>query len=66
MEILIIALRVLFFALPSAALVEIIAAIFSKRVRHYIAQRLFAHIIWFIFALFGALMTIVRLSPIQT
>ena len=58
MEILIILLRIVFVALPAAAVIEAIAALFSARVRRYIAQRPIAHLIWFVCAVIAGLLLI--------
>jgi len=43
-------------ALPIAAITELVAAIFSKRVRGYIVKHPIAHFLWFACALVFALM----------
>jgi hypothetical protein len=41
---------------PGAAVVEVLAAAFSKRVRQYIRRHLLAHALWFVCALLLALL----------
>jgi hypothetical protein len=48
-------LVVLFYSVPMAAIVELIAALFSLRVRAYISKHRTLHLIWFILALFFAI-----------
>src|SRR6059036_1674064 len=43
---------------PVGALVELVAAVFSRRVRHYIVKHPVAHAVWFACALFLALLLI--------
>jgi len=45
-------------ALPTAAMVEIVAAMFSRRVRGYIVKHPIAHFLWFAFALLLACLLI--------
>jgi hypothetical protein len=52
-------LVVLFCFVPTAAAIELIAAIFSERVRAYILKHRTAHFIWFALALFLAVAMLV-------
>jgi len=45
-------------AFPGAAVVEIVAAIFSRRVRDYIVKHPIAHFLWFVLALLFACLLI--------
>src|SRR5690348_7391482 len=52
---------------PVAAVAELLAAAFSKRVRQYIRRHPVAHAVWFVCALFLVLLLIPTLShPPQT
>jgi hypothetical protein len=58
MEILVVLLRAVICLVSSAAALELLAALFSTRVRRYIAQHPVAHVVWFACALLLALLLI--------
>jgi hypothetical protein len=55
MEFLIVSLRALGWMVACSAAIELLAALVSARVRHYIAQHPVAHVVWFACALCLAL-----------
>jgi hypothetical protein len=58
MEFLIIMLRVMSWVVAGSAATELIAALFSARVRHYMAEHPVAHAVWFACALCLALILV--------
>lgn len=58
MEILVTLLRTVIFVVSGVAAIELLAAVFSRRTRRYIARHPVAHLVWFVCALLLALLLI--------
>ncbi len=58
MEVFLVLFRTLGWAVAGSAVAELLAALFSARVRRYMAQHPFAHVLWFACALCLALIVI--------
>jgi hypothetical protein len=65
MQFLIVMLRILSWVVAASAAFELIAALFSVRVRHYMAKHPVAHAVWFACALCLALILVPAYSTPQ-